>query len=49
MRLLVITGAFAMAFIAQASAQYMGNWTANPMLPPALPAPPGTAVPRLVV
>jgi hypothetical protein len=28
--------------ISPAAAQYMGNWTANPYLPPAAPQPPGT-------
>lgn len=42
MRLSILAAAALIASLGAADAQYMGNYTANPYLPPAPPQPPGT-------
>jgi len=42
MRMIAIAAVVLLMAIGAAHAQYMGNYTANPFLPPAPPQPPGT-------
>jgi hypothetical protein len=42
MRTFILTIALSVAICGTATAQYLGNYTANPYLPPAPPQPPGT-------
>jgi hypothetical protein len=39
---MILAVVLCLSSIAAANAQYMGNMTANPYLPPAMPQPPGT-------
>ena len=42
LRTFILAIALSMAICGTATAQYLGNYTANPYLPPAPPQPPGT-------
>jgi hypothetical protein len=42
MRAILLAMALIAIGYASAEAQYLGNYTANPYLPPAMPQPPGT-------
>jgi len=47
MRMFILTIVLSVAICGTATAQYLGNYTANPILTPAPPQPPGTFSNRL--